>query len=96
MPFYDEYARTLRSKLVVLVFISNDLMDNSAILSTLHGGWDPEHFPYASTERGPDGEMKLRPPHPEHERFKHRYWVPRPPVPESWARTVKRKAKEIS
>ena len=44
--------------------------------------------------------MKLRPPHPEHERFKHRLektkTVPRRPVPESWARTVKRKAKEIS
>lgn len=94
LPFYDEYARLLRPKLVVLVFAFNDLKDNSPILYGLSSNYDPDHLPYASAEKGPDGKMKLRPPDPDYRKF--RLQTPRPPEPESWIKAGIRKAREVS
>ena len=64
LPFYDEYARKLRPKLLVLVSVHNDFLDNSPVLRAIAQGWDPEHLRYASARKRPDGTMELRPPSP--------------------------------
>ncbi len=74
LPFYDEFARPLRPKLVVLVFVPNDFQNNSAILHALTSGLDPDRFPWMSAARRADGTIKLRPPDPDWR--KHR--LPRP------------------
>ena len=66
LPFYDEYARHLHPKLLVLVFITNDFQDNSPILMALETGYDPEWIPWVSAERRADGMPALRPPHPDY------------------------------
>ena len=66
LPFYDEYARHLRPKLLVLVYVANDFLDNSPILTALEKGYDPERIPWVSAERRADGMPALRPPHPDY------------------------------
>ena len=53
LPYYDKYARTLKPKLMVLVFVRNDFKDN-ARLRDRHMG----------LERAADGMLRLRPPNP--------------------------------
>ena len=64
-PFYDEYARKLRPKLLVLVFVDNDFLDNSPVLQAITWGWDPEHLPHTNAKKRPDGTMELRLPDPD-------------------------------
>ena len=45
LPFYDKFAKQHKSKLLVLVFVSNDFANNSAILESLRYGWHPQHAP---------------------------------------------------
>ena len=61
LPFYDGYARHLSPNLVVLVWTTNDLGDNSAVLSGLLSGNDPHHLPRASADRDADDLMAMRP-----------------------------------
>ena len=70
LAFYDEYARRLRPRLVVLVFVPNDYFNNFPLWTALRGGQDPEHLPYVSATRSDDGSFRLRPPDPDHKRFK--------------------------
>ena len=65
LPFYDEYARHLHPRLLVLVAYLNDVRENSAILSALDRGWDPDRIPYVSASRNEDGKIGLHPPHPD-------------------------------
>ena len=65
LPLYDEFARRLRPKLVVLVFVLNDFMDNSSVLTSLLRRWDPDRMPWVSARRDAEGRMKLLPPHPD-------------------------------
>lgn len=67
LPFYDEYARSLHPKLLVLVFVDNDFMDNSAVLDifSIRRRLDPKRLPFVYVERGVDGKIKLRPPSPD-------------------------------
>jgi len=69
LPFYDEYARHLNPKLLVLVFYINDFADNSPALYSLVYGMDPDRLPYMSVQRGESGALKLRPPDPKYARF---------------------------
>ena len=69
LPFYDHYARRLRPKLLVLVFLPNDFTDNALVLKTLRGGLDLDRHPWATAARGADGGFELRPPDPEYRRF---------------------------
>ena len=78
LPLYDEYARRLNPKLVMLVFFLNDFADNSPALYSLGNGADPDHLPYMSAQRDAGGELRLRPPDPEYERF----MLPR--FPKAW------------
>ena len=78
LPFYDEYARLLNPKLLVLVFFLNDFVNNSVALQSLAYGTDPDRMPFMSAQRDESGAIKLRPPHPEYERF----LLPR--LPQAW------------
>ena len=69
LPFYDEYARRLNPKLLILVFFLNDFANNSVALQSLAYGADPDRMPFMSAQKDESGAMKLRPPHPEYERF---------------------------
>ena len=64
LAFYDEYARRLRPKVVVLYFHFNDFADNSPLLSAAIHGFDPERMPYPGAVRDEAGAVRLRPPHP--------------------------------
>ena len=75
LPFYDEYARHLRPKVVALVFVNNDFMENSNVLNALRSRLDPEHLPWVTAERSADGSTELRPPDPDYEAFR----LPPPP-----------------
>ena len=70
LAFYDEYARHLRPKLVVLVFVPSDYITNFPLWKSLRGGLDPEHRPYVSAARAEDGRFRLYPPDPDYQRFK--------------------------
>ena len=78
LPFYDEYARLLNPDLIVLIFYINDFSDNSTALRSLYSGLDPDRMPFMSAQRDAGGELKLRPPDPEYERFML------PSLPQSW------------
>ena len=77
IPYYDEYARHLSPKLVVLVFFLNDFLNNSSALQSLGIGSDPDRMPLMFAQRDADGTMRLRPPDPEYQR----YLLPRLPRP---------------
>ena len=70
LPFYDEYARGMSPKLVVLVFYLNDFADNSIALQALNSGADPYRMPFMTAQRDAHGVMTLRPPDPEYWRFR--------------------------
>ena len=62
LPFYAEYARSLRPKLVVLVFVGNDFRDNHKLGAAVFMGWDPDRAPYVVAEKTAAGAIALRPP----------------------------------
>ncbi len=64
LPFYAEYARSLRPKLVVLVFAGNDFIDNHKVGQAAHLGWDPDQSPYVVADKTAAGAITLRPPGP--------------------------------
>ena len=70
LAFYDEYARHLHPRLVVLVFVPNDFIDNFPLWRSIQKGLDPEHLPYVSAVRATDGSFRWRPPDPDYERFR--------------------------
>ncbi len=92
LPLYDEYARLLRPKLLVLVFVPNDFMNNAALLRALDQGQGPERFPDASLERCPDGTLELRPPNPDRTSLLRR--LPEPP--KSWSVRATESASKMS
>ena len=59
LPFYDLYARHLRPDLMVLVFVINDLKENTVVLTDPEN--DPEHLRRASAVRDSDGTLSLLP-----------------------------------
>ncbi len=62
LPYYDEFARHLHPRLLVLVFVPNDFADNTPVLQALRVGIDPDRIPWVSAERNGDGIITLRPP----------------------------------
>ena len=83
LAFYDAYVRPLRPKLVVLVFVPNDFIDNFPLWMALRRGLDPEHLPYVSATRAGDGSLLLRPPDPDYGRFTLP-WPADPPARSRW------------
>ena len=93
LPLYDEYARHLTPKLVVLVFYINDFYDNSTALRSLHSGLDPDRMPFMSAQRDAYGVMTLRPPDPEYWRFR----LPSPLMPSKpWHKSALRRLVLVS
>lgn len=45
LPFYDVFARPLHPDVIILVFVSNDFANNSAVLESVRNGWHPLHPP---------------------------------------------------
>lgn len=66
LPLYDEFARRLHPKMLVIVFVGNDVIDNSPILTAIRSGMDPDALDWQSVERQADGTLELRPPHPDY------------------------------
>ncbi len=64
LPFYDEFARHLHPKLLVLVFVRNDFRDNMPVLDALQTGRGPARLPWVAAERNEDGTITLHPPVP--------------------------------
>ena len=66
IPLYDEFARRLHPRLAVLVFVDNDFLENSPLLSSMlfSGHPSPETRATAFAERAADGTLRLRPPSP--------------------------------
>lgn len=64
LPLWDEYAKGLAPKALVLVFVPNDFPGNSKLLMSLELGSDPDHMPYAYAEKTANGAIELRPPDP--------------------------------
>ncbi len=62
LPYYDEYARHVHPKLLVLVAVANDFRENSVIWNTLER-FNPKRI-YVTAARDADGTIRLRPPHP--------------------------------
>ena len=89
LAFYDEYARPLRPRLVVLVFVPNDYIDNFPLWRALRTGLDPDHLPHVSAARAEDGGFRLRPPDPEYPRFELPRF-PEPPATPQWWTLVER------
>lgn len=59
LPFYDRFAKNFAPKLVVLVFVSNDYANNSAILESLRNGWHPDAAPRVFARRDASGQFRL-------------------------------------
>ena len=93
LPFYEKYVRRLAPKLLVLVFVDNDFMDNSMFLDLFSIRWrlDPKFLPFVYAQRGADGRIELRPPDP--------HWASRMPQPHStppWASRILQQVAERS
>ena len=67
LPFYDRYARHMNPNIVVLVFYTNDVWNNSATLSLLMEGYRPEHPPFLSAHRVFSNSIELTMPDPKFE-----------------------------
>ena len=65
LALYDEYARRLRPRVVVLVMTVNDLWGSSSLMRGLETGLDPDRLPFVSARKNADGTLILRPPDPD-------------------------------
>ena len=60
LPFYDEYARRLRPKLLVLVFVANDFINNTPLLRVVQlGKWGQGHRLEPTVRRRSDGKWEV-------------------------------------
>lgn len=66
LPLYDNFARALRPRVVVLVFVANDFADNSPTLRALSEGTHPGRQRWLTAARAEDGGFVLRPPDAGH------------------------------
>ena len=77
LPLYDGYARHLNPDLMVLVFVDNDLIDNSTVSASLLYGMEPGNTSRVHAVMSSDGAVELRLPNTD---------APKrllPPTPES-------------
>lgn len=77
ISLYDHYARDLQPDLVVLVFVDNDFIENSAILRYLNSSLDPDHPPFPYAVRLDTREIFIRPPDPAYSEFRRDEFDPR-------------------
>ncbi len=65
LPLYDRYARRLNPELVILVFVVNDLENNSPLLDLVYNGIVPGRHQYLAAALGPDGTLQWHLPDPD-------------------------------
>ena len=46
IPYYERNRKDFKPDVVVLVFVNNDITNNSAVLESLRQGWHRDHSPY--------------------------------------------------
>jgi len=88
LPFYDEYARHLNPRVVMLVFFINDFFESSTALMAIVRGIDPDSMPYMTAQTDARGDIALRPPDPEFRKLA----LPSLPSPwheRAWGRLVR-------
>jgi hypothetical protein len=61
VPFYDLWVAPRKPDVVVLVFVSNDFANNSAVLEAVRNGWHPLHMPRLFANKTSTGEIVLQP-----------------------------------
>ena len=89
LPFYDQYARLLHPKLLVLVFVHNDFMNNTPSLRALKKlKGDRRNFLEPTVRKSPDGKLELAWSRP-------RDLLPSIPQP-SWTARARKEATEHS
>ena len=64
LPLYDRFVRPLNPNLVVLVFVPNDLENNSPLLSMVYSGIVPGRNPYLAPTLSRDGTLQWHSPDP--------------------------------
>ena len=90
LPLYDEFARRLRPRLLVLVFVINDFANNASTsrsgqrigpyrLLRMTAGLEPDRLSWMTARRNADGGMRLSPPDPDLEP------PPSPPPERAWS-----------
>ena len=70
LAYYDKYARHFTPKLIVLVYVPNDYVNNFPLWVSIRAGLDPDHLPHVSAARNEDGGFKLRQPDPNFRSFR--------------------------
>ena len=83
LPLYDEYARHLHPKLLVLVFVPNDYPGNFPLWTALVWGVHPRHQMWVSAMRAKEGGFRLRAPDPLYQQFQLPRFADLPTTP-SW------------
>jgi len=46
IPYYERNRTGFKPDIVILLFVNNDMADNSAILESMRQGWHPDHAPF--------------------------------------------------
>ena len=98
LPFYDEYARLLHPKLLVLVFVPNDFLNNTPVLRALaKRGGRREQILEPMVGRRSDGKLELTWSRPRDQlpRFRDQRSIESLPQA-SWAARAMKKAAALS
>ena len=64
-PFFDNYIIPLKPDILVMVVVSNDISDNSPILTSIRNGWHPAFSPRPFYKRDDNNQLKYHLDHPE-------------------------------
>ncbi len=64
-PFFDKYIIPLKPDVLVMVVVSNDLSDNSSILTSIRNGWHPEFSPRPFYKRNDNNQLEYNLDHPD-------------------------------
>lgn len=64
LGYLETFVRPRKPDVIVLVFVSNDFANNSALLEAVRVGWHPEHTP-RTFAREKDGAIELQPIDPD-------------------------------
>jgi hypothetical protein len=64
LGYLETFVRPRKPDLIVLVFVSNDFANNSALLEAIRVGWHPAHAP-RTFAREKDGKIELQPIDPD-------------------------------
>ena len=64
-PFFDKFIVPLKPDLLIMMVISNDLSDNSPILTSIRNGWHPDFSPRPFYKKDQNGQLKYTLDHPD-------------------------------